>query len=240
MIRSKSSLIPPYVSYKTFLGFLASLKAQGIPSRIDRSVLSQKSGSVQSQLLLAFNYLGLLGQGGRPAEHLHQLINSQGSGRRAILREITESAYQLVFDSGVNLETATSEEIEELFAQTGASGETLRRSIAFFLALAREGGIPISPYIRPHRKKGRSQGRTGAAKEDSSESPALPNPEKGPETKRVHLRSGGQLRLELSVKLFELDAEDREFVFSLVDQLTRYQGQIEDRAGRTPPEVDPL
>ena len=52
--------IPPYVAYRTFRNFLVQLEKQGLPGRIDRSVLSHKSGTVQSQLLLALEFLGLI------------------------------------------------------------------------------------------------------------------------------------------------------------------------------------
>ena len=42
-------LVPPYVPYRSFGNFIQSLK-QGIPARIDRSVMSNMSGALQSQL----------------------------------------------------------------------------------------------------------------------------------------------------------------------------------------------
>src|SRR5689334_844024 len=48
--------IPPYVSFKTFDGFLEGLRTRGIPSRIDRSLMSNLSGASQSQLMVALRY----------------------------------------------------------------------------------------------------------------------------------------------------------------------------------------
>jgi len=39
----------------------------------------------------------------------------------------------------------------------------------------------------------------------------------------VRLRSGGALTLSTDVKFLELSREDREFVFSLLDQMAAYE-----------------
>lgn len=209
--------IPPYVAYRTFENFLAYLRARGIPSRIDRSVLSHKSGTVQSQLLLCFHYLDLLTVSGRPTEKLHGLVNSEGAARKRLQREILTGAYTFLFQSGFDLRTATTHQMEELFQQTGASGETVRRCISFFMAAARFAGIPFSSYLKPHKGK-RSSAKLS---EDSGKSPSS-NTELRSGVKRVQLRSGGVLKLELSFDLFDLDKADRQFVFDLIDHLNDY------------------
>ena len=51
----------------------------------------------------------------------------------------------------------------------------------------------------------------------------LPTSHRGEESREVHLRSGGTLRLKLSVDLFDLDQKDRDFIFNLIDQLKKYE-----------------
>lgn len=107
--------------------------------------------------------------------------------------------------------------MEELFQRTGASGETVRRCISFFLAAARSAGIPFSSYLRPHKGK---QARSTSAK---SEPPDNPPGSATPETsKKIYLGSGGTLTLQLSLDVFKLDKGDRQFVFDLIDQLNKY------------------
>jgi hypothetical protein len=214
--------IPPYVAYRSFENFLAELKARGLPSRIDRSILSHKSGTVQSQLLLAFRYLDLLSDSGRPTEKLRALVASEGATRKDLLREIVKSAYGIVFLSDIDLRSATSTQVEELFQQAGASGETVRRCMAFFLAAARSAGIPFSTYLKPHRgKKPSTRSSNG-----TTSKVALPDESTRTESalvaKKVHLKSGGSLTLELSFDVFDLTQEDRQFVFDLIDQLNEY------------------
>jgi hypothetical protein len=210
--------IPPYVAHRTFENFLAELKARGLPSRIDRSILSHKSGTVQSQLLLCFQYLDLLTSSGRPTEKLRALLATEGRARKNLLREIIRSAYPFIFDAQVDLSSATQNQIEELFRQTGASGETVRRCISFFLAAARNAGIPFSPYLRPHRGK-KSSSRVA---DSPAQSAGAAKKATGLAVKTINLRSGGLLRMELSFDIFRLDRADREFVFSLIDRFNAY------------------
>ena len=224
MARPASDKIPPYVSYRTLTNLLAEFQAQGIPSRIDRSLMAHKSGTVQSQLLLALKYLGLMKGSGHPTERLRTLVDTEGSRRKALLERILRDSYDFVFSSGFDLETATSNQAEELFQSTGASGETVRRSIGFFLAAAREAGIPCSPYIKPHRKTKSSTRKKTLSEEEATPTvdPTHPLSKDENESKRLQLRSGGRVALELSLNVFELDKTDREFVFRLIDLLNDY------------------
>lgn len=221
----ESRQIPPYISYRSFNNFLDELKSRGIPSRIDRSVMSHKSGTIQSQLLLALGYLRLVTTSGQPTQHLKELLEFGGEERKSVLREILKRSYAFVFDSRFGLETATSHQAEELFQRTGASGETVRRCIAFFLAAAKETGVPVSPYIQPHgRKKAAPRKRERSAEEIEPviKTPLHPSDERV-DAKEVHLKSGGILKLELYLNVFDLDERDREFVFRLIDQLQEYE-----------------
>ena len=215
--------IPPYIPYRTFDNFLAELKARGVPSHVDRSVLSHKSGTIQSQLILALKYLGLVSDAGRSTEQLRNLAASEGLDRRRVLREVVESSYGFVFQGGFKLQSATTQHAEELFQATGASGETVRRCIAFFLAIARAAGIPVSPYIKPHRgKKALSRLREPRG-ETAKVSPRLSAPASERASKTIQLKSGGSLVLDLSVNLFDLNPADREFVFQIIDQFREYE-----------------
>jgi len=226
MGRKQSEQIPPYISYRTFSNFLTDLRSRGIPSRIDRSVMSHKSGTVQSQLLLALHYLGLVKASGHPTERLSRLVETEGTKRKEVVGEMIQSSYEFAFDQSFGLETATSNQAQEVFEKTGASGETVRRCIAFFLAAAKEGGIPVSPYIKPHGRRRSASRKKGTAHHKPPEAAPSPLPasQRGEESREVHLRSGGTLRLELSIDLFDLDQRDRDFIFKLIDQLKEYEG----------------
>src|SRR4051812_29914613 len=96
--------LPPYVSYAAFRRFVDSLK-QGIPSRIDRTVLGWLSPAGQAQLTLALRFLGLTGDKGAPTEKLEDLAAAQGPLRQKLLRETVTVAYRHVL-GGLNLQKA--------------------------------------------------------------------------------------------------------------------------------------
>ena len=226
MGRKRSEQIPPYISYRSFRNFLAELKARGLPSRIDRSVMAHKSGTLQSQLLIALRFLGLIREQGQPTEYLRALVEGDEKQARSAMAQVLRSSYSFILRDEVGLESATSHQAEELFQRTGASGETVRRCLAFFMAAARYSGLPVSPYIQPHRKK-----RSARAKRpEPSPAPKSP-PDRLPaaDSQWLRLSSGGNVSLEFSVNLFELDPKDREFVFGLIDLFREYRQESESK-----------
>ncbi len=225
MGRRKSERIPPYVSYRTFSNFLAELRARGIPSRIDRSVMAHKSGTIQSQLLLTLAYLGLVKDSGQITPRLQKLLESEEAERKALLREIIQTSYDFAFDRNFGLKTATSNQAEEVFQKTGASGETVRRCIAFFLAAAKDSGIPVSSYIKPHRRRKSTSSKRAQSSQNTPPTAlaSIDDSDGGCESRKVQLKSGGTLRLELSIDIFDLDEKDREFIFRLIDELKEYE-----------------
>lgn len=220
------SRIPPYVAYRTFRNFLYQLEQRGLPARIDRSVMSQKSGTVQSRLLLALNYLGLITPRGRPTEKFKKLFTVNENVRQNVLKEIVTSSYGFLFNNNIDITDASSSQVEELFQRTGSSGETLRRSISFFLSLAREAGIPVSPYIKPHRNKRKRH--TTSPPTTGIETTVLPEtgkiiPYPDSSSKEILFSSGGNLRMEMRVNIFDLNAKDRKFIFEMVDVVKSYE-----------------
>jgi hypothetical protein len=77
--RTRSSGTPPYTSYRTFKTFIQDLQEHGVPSRIDRSVLTRFSGVVGTQLMHALRFLGLIEDHGCPTQRLKELVNAHGS-----------------------------------------------------------------------------------------------------------------------------------------------------------------
>jgi len=140
--------VPPYLSYKTFSSFIQGLKV-GIPTRIDRSVLNTMSGAVQGHLMSALRYLSLVSPHSVTTDKLSTLVNSDGAERERVLSAILKESYPFLFnDPSFDLQRATTGQLEEAFRKAGASGETIRKCVAFFLAAAKAAGIPVSPHIK--------------------------------------------------------------------------------------------
>jgi hypothetical protein len=138
--------VPPYLSFKTFKGFIDGLKV-GIPTRIDRTVLSSMSGASQSQLMAALRYLGLVSQHAVTGDKLAALVNSEGPEYQRVLSGILKDGYPFLF-SDFDLQRATTGQMEEAFRKAGASGETIRKCVAFFLAASKSASMPVSPHIK--------------------------------------------------------------------------------------------
>jgi len=152
---------PPYVSYKTFLNFLERLQV-GIPTRIDRSVLSTYSGAIQSHLFSTLKYLHLISPLGIPTDRLTKLVHAEGAARQTIFKDILVTSYQFLFKDGVDLQRITSDELQKLFDKEGVSGGTLPKAIKFFVEATKYAGIQLSPYIGKIRVTGsRSTGPRG-------------------------------------------------------------------------------
>lgn len=155
---AKSKAVPPYVPYRSFRNFLDSLK-QGIPARIDRSVMSSYSGALQSQLATALRYLGLTTETGHPTVALTAIVNSEGAQRAAALGSVLTKCYPFLFES-FDLKSATPRMMEEQFAEQGASGGTLDKCMLFFLAAAKDAGIELSPHMKVQRGPRTTRSRT--------------------------------------------------------------------------------
>jgi hypothetical protein len=147
--KKAASALPPYLSFKTFSTFLDSLKIV-LPTRIDRTVLSSMSGAVQAQLMAALRYLDLVSPNALTKERLANLVNSEGEARKQELGRLLREFYPFLFHD-FDLQRATTGQIEAAFRQLGASGETIRKCVAFFLAAAKAADLPVSPLIKTSR-----------------------------------------------------------------------------------------
>jgi hypothetical protein len=156
------ALVPPYLSYKTFHGFIERLRARlPLPNRIDRSVMAELSGSNQSQLAAALRYLQLIGPSNSPTGTLVALVKAEGADYQKTLRALLISRYTFLFDSG-DLRRLTPQDIHQRFATVGASGETIRRCTSFLLAAARHAQIPVSAFVThgPNMNKRKLKGKS--------------------------------------------------------------------------------
>jgi hypothetical protein len=176
---------PPYIAYKTFLNFLEKLKAAGIPTKIDRSVVPSWSGAIQGHLFSSLKFLHLMSQHGIPTERLSNLVNAEEADRQRILKDILVTSYKFLFENGVNLQRITSDEFRKLFDKEGVSGGTLPKAMKFFVEASKDAGMELSPYIG--KFKGTSSRSTGSrtkkidGERQPPSSPAVPPYGKQPE-----------------------------------------------------------
>lgn len=230
--------LPPYVPYKTFHNFIDSLK-QGTPGRIDRSVMGTASGAMQNQLLAALRYLHLIDEQGTPTQSLKRLVAAEDGERSQVLRDILEASYSLFLDDSFDLAIATPAQFDEKLKSTGASGDTVRKCAAFFLAAAKEAEIPVSSRITS-APKARSTSKPPRPKPDQPAKKANNHPDRAsrptqqvlpatefqpltPSTKIVHLRSGGTVTLTITVDWLEIDEDETAYLLALRKKLREYE-----------------
>ena len=239
--RSEHPSSPPYVSYKTFLGFIGVLEGS-MPSRIDRSLLGSMSGGTQSHLLTALRTTGLTEGDRSPSSKLKAIVAAKGEERKLLMREMIEQTYPFLFTPDFDLAATTPQHLEDVFRNnTPATGSTLTRCINFFLAAAKDAGIEVSPFVKKRRSR-----RTGrvAPKQKRAASAAVSSIEEAESSRSVEDTSSadqsysirfkgdaGRVTLSLSIDLFKVESDDRKFVLELVDLVQNYgkQGEAGDR-----------
>ncbi len=150
--RAGSTGTPPYTSYRTFKTFIHDLVEHGVPSRIDRSVLTRFSGVVGTQLMHALRFLGLIGDHGRPTQRLKELVNAHSAGRwPEKLLELLRQEYAPMF--AIELETATPSHFNEAFRKAfPAADAVVLKCVTFFLYAANDAGVQISGRVLKGRK----------------------------------------------------------------------------------------
>lgn len=161
----------PYLPYKTFRNFLERL-APGIPTHIDRTTMRSFSGAAQTQLLTALKSLGLINQDETPTAALEPLVQAIASGDKAGLRSFLAGAYPWLFED-FDLTKATPKSLAARFDGQGVSGDTTRKSIAFFLAAARDAEISLSTYIKSATRVSRARGPRRMTREGNGHRPDL-------------------------------------------------------------------
>ena len=155
--QEQTSIVPPYVPYRTFQTFLEFLFDEGMPDRIDRTVWGSRfSGSSGTQLMTALKVLSLIDTNGRPGQDLNDLVYAEGDARRSTLREVLERFYTPLFK--LDLARASKGQFHEAFRSFGTKEGVLTKCEAFFIRAAQSAGIEISKRILVGRH-GANRGR---------------------------------------------------------------------------------
>jgi hypothetical protein len=219
----------PYVSFKTFLNFLAWAK-EYIPIQYDRSVLNRKyNGGLATQLMAGLRFLSLISED-RPTKLLHDLAEADETQQKALLASILRSSYTAIdFEQ---LDRATPKMLADWLRNHGLDGETLRKAETFFVSAAQYCGIKLSPALEGRRRAGAGPTQKRATKPSAKSSQVAPTKtvrqKQAPQhvtqanLRTVTLKSGGEVSLIVNADFLSLSDEDRSFVFDLVDKLKKY------------------
>jgi hypothetical protein len=122
--------------------------------------MGSMAGGDQPKVLKALEFLNLIESNGKPREFFERLRDAKDeeSEVKRTWADIVETAYPFMFGE-FSLGTATQAQIEEKFKEEfKIQGDTIRKAVAFFLALCRNAGIPLSTYVKQTRVGGRRPG----------------------------------------------------------------------------------
>ena len=223
--------VPPYVSFKTFLSGIQALRDHGLPPEIDRSAWASKSGADQSTLLSAFKFLGLLDMSGATQKVLHDLVATEPNTpeEQSLLGTILRQQYTKVFD--LDLTTATPNQVSDAIGSYGPTGSTKDRAYRFFLKAAEYGGVAVSGRLLKGAKGTAASVNGGTTKTrrrgKRKAPPVVDSPpddsSQGTAFKTVDLpNAGGRLTLSGTFNTFELDGDERDLVFGVIDQMKAF------------------
>lgn len=220
---ANSKANPPILPYRTFLSSLDRL-SEGIPPKIDRGIWKNQTGSVQSLIMGAYRFFGLIDAENKPTQKLRELVSNREKPNDQV-KALLEDKYAAIIKH--NLANMTIALIEEYFADAfDVQGDTRRKSITFFLQAAKAVGMQLSTFLQSQvrvRTTGsrRAKKRNGDDFEEVEDSNT--EQEQSGNTKTIELRSGGTLSLTVSVDLIAMTSADRDFVFKLIDELNGYE-----------------
>jgi Family of unknown function (DUF5343) len=217
--RTRSSGTPPYTSYRTFKTFIEDLHERGVPSRVDRSVLTRFSGVVGTQLMHALRFLGLIEDDGRPTERLKGLVKAHGTANWSEkLLELLRHEYAPMF--AIDLETATPSHFSEAFRKAfPAADAVVQKCVTFFLYAANDAGVKISSRVLKGRKPRsltprRKLGKPASAHPPIREFDGAPSPPQAPLPPIEGKKPSEILLTHLDLK--EMDDEQQAAVWTLL------------------------
>jgi len=221
-----SSRTPAYISFKSFLTFIEDQKEHGLPTEIDRSVLTRFSGSVSGQLIAALKFLRLIDDEQVVQDELQALVDAYGTERwQATLAQLVRRSYAPIV--GEDLTRLTPAKFHEVFKSNyPAKDAVIRKCEVFFLKAAEAAAIEVNPRIAKHRASRqsgagrRSTGKAGreASNGDSQRNGAGRSEQQDPPAATVQTPAAMLFDL---LDPDEMDEDEQSAVFTLMRYLKR-------------------
>ena len=149
-------LAPAYVSFSAFVSFLDRRLSDGLPDKIDRSIMDTMSGGTQAHLLSSLKFLGLIDDDCQVTGNLRSLVHAKQQGEEGYhvaMKEVAASAYSVVLGD-LDIQRITPRQLHEKFRDAGAEGGTLTKAIRFYLSLLTECGVAYPKNFNQTMKSG--------------------------------------------------------------------------------------
>jgi hypothetical protein len=141
-------ITPPYLPFKTFLGFLDTMKATAVPQRIDNSILGRFSGTLKTQLRGALRFYEMIDDAGVVTERMRILVAARGTPQwQNQYSDTILHAYNKIIGD-LDLDTGTLQQLKECFRAAGVEGSVLIKSVRFYLSALDDSGLTYSPHFK--------------------------------------------------------------------------------------------
>ena len=154
---------PPYIPWKSFIGYVAALKNTTVPHTLDGTVRPKSmAGGLWRQLTSALQFLGLINASKVTQEGLRKLVKAHGTAEwKKVVHDCVLPAYaKIVLDTPI--ENATPGQLEKRFRELGkVDGQMLQKSMRFYLHALKESGVKYSDHLAMRQQ--RMTGRKAAA-----------------------------------------------------------------------------
>lgn len=150
---------PPYIPWKSFIGYLDALKKTTVPHTLDNTARPQTmAGGLWNQLVSALQFLGLVKANKEAEDSLSKLVKSHGTPEwKVAVKDFLLPPYKRIIGD-LPIESATTGQLEKRFHENGrVDGQLLEKSIRFYLHALKDGGVKYSSYLGMRRDKGQSR-----------------------------------------------------------------------------------
>jgi hypothetical protein len=181
-----------------------------------------------NRLQRGLRFLGLIDEEFQQTELAITLRKATSEEYKPLLAQIIKAAYEPIFVA-YDPATATGLDLDNAFKPYDPAGQRANM-ISCFMSLCREADLaPEAAQPRRGRpSKATAPKRPASNPNGRQQPPAIVKPIVPQSTrgtsKTIPLRSGsGEVTLIVTVDLMELDTEDRNFVFRMIDQLRAYE-----------------
>jgi hypothetical protein len=164
----------PYAPISALEKFLERMRDRSVPEYVDHRFLRRMSVASNNEysLLSALKFLGILDDRGRPTHAYRQL--QRADSFQDTLRHLVETAYQPVFDAGV--ERRALDDLVDFF-RAESSPSQAKNAARFFLAVCRLAGIGARAGAPSSADRNEEESEPDRGDAESNASPTLDAPQ---------------------------------------------------------------
>lgn len=216
-------LIPPYVPWRTFTNFVEGLKATGVPTHIDKSVMKSMSGGMQSWLLSSLRAMGLINESNIPSEMLRRLVSVDIDKRMPVYKDILKTTYGFLSNGTFDIALTTPTQLDKALQDAGVTGSTIAKSRAFFLSFCKVAGVDVSPHLKKVTRVStprKSKPVNTPKRKQAAKAEANPTNDESPFT----TRSDSQMLIDL-LNTQAMTPEEQDAVWTLIKYLKKTESE---------------